>query len=253
MINNEDKKYYGTDYSTQAILMEEEIIAFLNNINSTKLGKMKKMRNIAEKLKQDKNNMNLQRELQDYQNDLNDDERLDSELHSILDMVKQLKNGQLPANIPPKILYDKIMDIPLMQDLTVSDIYGMINGDIFESNFGFVDEAMEKYIEENFDIWKDEQNLQDNYNIDFSQFDFGKDDFNAFVREEVRKKFSSEQKLEWIKEMRDEGMISNRDYLRTYIANEAHKRKQLALEMSRQQSVLNQTEENSFGGMRSSR
>lgn len=259
MINNEDKKYYGTDYSTQAMLMEEEIYSYITNLNRKKLSQMKEMRNIAEQLKKDRNNADLKRELQLGQDYLDYCEKDDLEAHRVLDMVKQLKNGQIPNQVPPKVLYDKIMDIPLMQDLTASISFGERGPDMFNAgrDYGLVDEVLKKYIEENFvGSPEDEQELYDDYGIDFSRLGFnGSLDFHEFVFDELitTGKLNSQQKFAWIKEMRDDGLISNRDYLRMYIANEAHKRSQLAREMSKQQPVFDQTEENSFGGMKSSR
>ena len=251
MINNEDKKYYGTDFSTQAILMEEEIFSYITNLNRRKISVMKEMRDIAEQLKKDRNNADLQRRFQLAQNDLSVFEESDEIIHTVLDMVQQLKNGQLPDQVPPKVLYDKIMDVPLMQNLAMSASFGDIIGpDMFCSggDGGPVDAAMKKYIEDNFvESSEDEQELHDDYGINFYMYGFNGLDFHEFVFHELiaEDKLNSEQKMAWIKEMKDDGMISNKDYLRYYVAYEAHKRQQ--------QSVFEQTEEKNFGGLGSSR
>ena len=256
MINNEDKKYYGTDYSTQAILMEEEIYSYITEENREKLTEMREMRDLAEQVKSDRSNMDLQRKLLSSQERLNKFEERDEIIHNVLDMVKQLKSGQLPPQVPPKVLYDKIMDNVLMQNIAISILVGQVARDMFDDDLGPVADAMKKYVEDNFvGSSEDVQELHDDYGIDFDKMLDGRHsgNFHEFVTGEVLENFSPEQKMAWIREMRDDGLIPNRDYLRMYIANEAHKRQQLAAEMSKQQPNLEQTDENSFGGMRSSR
>ena len=254
MINNEDKKYYGTDYSTQAILMEEEIFSYITSLNRIEISVMKEMRDVAEQLKKDRNNADLNRRLQQGQEDLSVIKENNEIIHKVLDMVQQLKNEQLPDKVPPKVLYDKIMDVPLMQNLVKGITFGEISANMFDIDVGPVAEAIKKYVGDNFvDSSEVEQELTDDYGIEFdNMYDYGYD-FHEFVSDKLIENLNSDQKMTLIREMRDDRLISNRDYLRMYIANEAHKRQNLAIEMFRQQSVLEQTEENSFGGMRSSR